>query len=243
MKRHVLVLAMTLIVTGCGGGGSGSSSGSITPPADPTGIWEGYLAVAGDGVHDVGGLLIEGNLYFFSTDGFYTTLHAGTYAVSGNRLDAGTIDYDLFTGFAIGQTDFHATVDEGVNISGTFASASGASGSFSLDYSADNLRGASLTWIGGNWLSNFGVESVSIDSLGNFSSANLSGCGAYGSVRLIDPGINIYRLSLTLVFCGVLDGAYSGYAFLTDNLVFNDTLVYVVRNADRTVIFDVLTRS
>ena len=242
MFRYASVLGLLLLVAGCGGGGDGNS-GSPTAPADPTGLWEGYLAVSGDGVHDVGGLLIEGNLYFFSTDGFYTTLHAGTYAVSGDRLDAGTIDYDLFTGFPIGQTDFHATVDEGVNVSGTFSSAGSASGSFSLDYSPDNLRGSSLAWISGNWLSNFGVESVSIDSLGNFSSANISGCSAHGSVRLIDSGLNIYRLSLTVLFCGVLDGAYSGYAFLTDNLVFNDTLVYIVRNADRTVIFDVLTRS
>lgn len=239
--RHLGFLGIFLILSGCGGGGSGSSWVSI--PEDATGLWAGHLAVAGGGVYHMGGLFIEGNLYLFTTDGLYTDLRAGTYAISGDRLEAETIDYDLFTGLPLSTSAFSGHVETQVNLSGSYVSTSGEYGTFSLDYSPENYRGASLISMSSNWVSKFSVATVSIDTLGNFSSSNITGCAAYGTVRVPDPSTNLYRLTLTMTSCGMLDGVYTGYAFLTDDVAYNDTLVYIVRNATNTVIFDMMSRS
>jgi hypothetical protein len=59
-----------------------------------------------------------------------------------------------------------------------------------------------------------GVDvSLAIDAAGVVSGYNAGGCMLSGYLQQIEPGKNLYSLSLTLTSCGSGDGNYSGKAF------------------------------
>ena len=70
----------------------------------------------------------------------------------------------------------------------------------------------------------------------------LTPCNYQGTVNIIDPAVNIYGISVTTEpFCSGLEGAYNGFAFVSDALSRDDTLNVILANESFLVV-DYLSR-
>ena len=239
---YIVFTAVLIQSTGCSSS-DGDSGTTPTPPpqtaVDGTGVWEGTFTETGVGTFDLIGL-IEGNqLRFISTDA--GAIYVGTVAVSGSNFTSTVTGYQI-GGTIFATTNLTGTVVTKTSITGTFTTSYGTSGSFSLTYDPVTDKGASLAVIEGTWTDVLtGTATLTIDGAGNINGSDILGCMYTGSVSINDPAVNIYGMSLGVTSCGVYDGAYAGYAVISDTSVTNDTLTFVVNNTNY-VFINELTR-
>lgn len=229
---RIIAFCTFICLTACGGGGGGgSSTTSQTTNADATGVWTGTFTQNGAGTAQLTGIIANNQLRFLSIDA--GALYEGVISVNGNKFTSSTTNYEIGgTIFSSGTQS--GTVNPGKTLSGTFQNSDGSSGTFSLTYDPITSRGASLATISANWTITVGSDSLtlSIDTNGTITGSDTSGCVYNGSVTISNTGVNIYTLAISIASCSdsTINGAYTGYAVVTDNTTTNDTLIYEVSN-------------
>jgi hypothetical protein len=230
--RTSVFLLLCLFLGACGGGGSSSTPVGVVTTADATGVWQGTITENGVGTFDVVGLIYEDDLRFISVDS--GVVYEGTISITGTNFTATTTNIDIVNGGVISTSTLAGTVITASSITGTYTSSDGSSGSFSLTYDPITTRGASLATIEGNWSVTDGTFTItlSIDANGLLTGSDTDFCVYNGTVSVLDPAVNIYGISLTASSCGAFDGAYEGYGVVGDTLVADDTLTFVVTNAN-----------
>jgi hypothetical protein len=231
-------LATTLFLAACGGGGGG------TTHANPDGIYKGTFTENGV-TADVTGLVYGGRLILFSESA--EVLIDGTIAVSGTDSTVSAASYDAFglvdTGTLTG------TVDEGASLSGTYSTALGDTGSYSLTFDPIYNRSASLatladTWSDATWAATHGFDAFTFSALsnGSFTGSDTGGCLFDGTLAPVSPGINIYIVAMTVSSCGAANGNFTGYATTDDTTATNDTLFLVASGDNDFFFISVLAR-
>ena len=226
----LIAVGFALVSIGCSSGGDSTYT---TPPAivdsDATGVWKGAITEDGVGTFELTGI-VEGNqVRLISISG--DVLYAGSISITGTSFTAETTNYHINSLVLFGTSNLVGTVETKSKLSGTFTSSTGGTGSFSLIYDSVTDKGSSLAITDGNWTipSEIGTSVISIDSTGLVTGTDVNGCVWVGTVSIIDPLVNIYALSLDASSCPV-DGAYTGYAFISDTVSTNDTVFTIVNS-------------
>ena len=250
--RLTFVIALAVASVSCGGG---SSSITFTPDEVASGIWHGTVTNSG-GTSDIGGLITEDKEVILigriKTGVLAYGVTVGTLDVTGDVL-SGTVqnyggqyplcfpcNFSFPDGSSIATLSLSGTVATRATISGSF-SGGGDSGTFSLAYDTIYERPSSLSAVSANWTFSSPISgittTVSIDPAGLIFGTNTDGCVYSGTVSVIDPFFNAYRVEVTVSSCGAADGTYSGLAALADTVTTDDTLNLGVTNADNAMVF------
>jgi hypothetical protein len=203
------------------------ASGCVAADSDPTGLWVGSF-VDSFGAWDLAGIVVNDQVRFVSLDAGAIAIAVGTISVSGTSFTASTTDYAIGDGI-VGASNFTGTFAPGATMSGSFSSSDGNSGTFSLTYDAITDFGSSLSVIEGTWVGP--SLSLTISSTGALSGTDTSSCSYQGAVSIIDPAVNIYAMTVNVSSCFSLDGAYTGYAVISDSITIDDTMDLVINSS------------
>lgn len=248
-------------LSGCGGGGGGDDG---TPDQDASGLFNNGTAELNNGaimINDLRAFVHGGRIIAFSI-AEHILFDGQITSISGNDFNA---TVNLYESGEMTQADISVTgsVTSQSSISGTLGGTGVGSGTFSLTFDLLYDRGATGERIrapfGNEWggpvsifgngtsTSNFSTANDETDyDFSSINSSPLVTCFHDGTVTIPNSTVNIY--ALTEVISNGLDcdaslfGAdYSGFAAVVDGVGTDDTLLYAVTNATRSV-FAVLTR-
>ena len=239
MNRLILFFVVAgwfFLIAGCGGSGSGSSGdgGSI---ANISGVWHGTWTSNSGESYEISGLISPDNEARFF-DWLDLTQYAGSIQLSGASGSGGFRVY--FDAVYVGTTSINFIVS-GDAISGTYT-ANGDSGTFTMFRDESFDIGASLQEISGTWgysIPDIGSVSFTFNTDGTLAGTSSLGCVANGSVAVINPNHNVYRLNMTISGCQ--DAQYSGLATIEPFSGHDDLLWLAVSNQASSVT-DVLQR-
>jgi len=232
-----LVLAVFLLVNGCGGGGGGG--GSSKPAPGFGGLWSGTLAVDGSIPEDVVGIsTADGRFQFLLPEIGLQMSGTATVVgmdVSGSGFAYTTIPGDTFPG-GVTKTGFSFTgnLAPGSTFTGDWQIDTGDFGSFALEYDIDHERNAALDLVNDMWVQyddflNPLITFV-IDSDGIFSGSSAV-CESNGQISVPDTNFNVYGWDVTVSGAGCpIAGVYTGLATLGDLDATNDALVVLATN-------------
>ncbi len=227
-SRILVLLGALALLSACGGGDvtvTPAVAGSGTPAEDVTGlngIWDGSYNsnVGGQNCNDLQGLILNGQVRVVSE--VCNMVLVGSMSVSG---DTASISFDTFAADGSGATgtaSFSGSFTTGSLINGTYSSADGDSGNFTLNYNIIYENDSSLSNVEGSWE----YKSVSdwidlrINSVGNIVGADKNGCSYSGNISLIDPAYNLYAYTIALENLNIYSscsaaGNYAGVASIT----------------------------
>lgn len=144
-------------------------------------------------------------------------------AFIGTRVD------NSLTGTLYASTSVPSTAEitsvSGDNISGTYTSSLGG-GTFALVANTDLYnRTADLSKLAGNWIDSvftnalgLGTSTWSFTTNGAFTVSTGVGCYAEGAFTIIEASKNEYAMTMEITTCGSYDGAYTGFAVLSDTV-------------------------
>jgi len=226
--------AILLVVSGCGGGGQlpipgPEPPGPPEPPApeaSPGGVWQGTSSL---GVGVVGLVSETGQFHFIRGD---SVQFVGRLTTSGDELSANFVGYVPFgekfgDGSTTGVGSLSGNLDERTSISADidFTTSRGAASQSTISLSYDPIyeRDSSLESVAGNYLDTEKNVVINVNNAGElFSQDPKSQCITNGTVSVIDPAFNLYRVEYTFSNCKghhqeVLNGAVAeGLATLDD---------------------------
>lgn len=207
MKRFTSVIALSLLVIGCGG----SSSGDLNKTEKmPDGVWLGSLeSQSGYIDHGIVGLIApNGELRLFVSSGEHVI---GKFKLNGNELTTNTTSFDT-----------QGLRKDSATATGTYSSEKIALehtqngnllDNIELTYSALSDNAAMFNRLAGTYASEDQALSLVFDDDGDITGSDQNGCVYNGSTSIPNDTINIYRMSLHIESCGDLDGKYSGLAY------------------------------
>jgi hypothetical protein len=225
--RQRAILLLVYFLTACGGGGGGGDgSSSGNPPGAPPaadqamgGIWFGTStnSLEPGVVNGVFALSTDdGEFRFITGQGIQAV---GSFAVSGTHFSGTSIDTApsgsvLANGQVSTTSTYSGTITEHESVEGAWSSATGESGDFVLTYDDRHATASSLATVTGTYTSfdesDLPYGTITVDPSGNITGSDTAGCVYGGSVQIIDPRYNMYRVNVTIANCGELDGSYSG---------------------------------
>ena len=237
LRRFLPMSAILLMVSGCGGGnvpipdlGSPEPPEPPEPPtqeASPGGVWQGTSSL-GFGV--VGLVSESGQFHFIQGDGAQLV---GKLTTSGDQLAASFVGYVPFgekfdDGSTTGVGSLSGNLDERSRISAdiSFTTSRGAASQSTIELSYDPIyeRDSSLESVAGNYLDTERNVVINVNNDGElFSQDPRSHCITNGTVSVIDPAFNLYRVEYTFSNCKghhqeVLNGTIAeGFATLDDS--------------------------
>jgi hypothetical protein len=226
-KRWMAAIAATLTVAGCGGGGSGSSQpaandGGGTTGASKTtpGVWQGSVTSSTTGAATVVGLTdAAGHGVWMTTDGRVWT---GQMPVTGTRMDVNMAGY-MYPGRQFPDGSNHGTWSmSGSYANGTWSGQLHGAGdlvAFDLAMHPAYQRPASRDLLAGTYTRTTSVGytmTMSIAQGGQLTGSDSRGCVFNGTVAVIEPAHDLYRIDATVTSCGILDGTYQGHGTLLD---------------------------
>ena len=147
-------------------------------------------------------------------------------AALGFRLDDGSVLSPLAVAGAVSPHNF---------LAGQYQ-VNGETGSFYAGYDASVYeRPSSLTAVGGGWrirdLQGNAVGTLQVGANGSFTGSDSVGCGYSGTISIIDPRYNAYRVNLNVGSCGSATGPYEGLAGFDSTFSANDTLRFALSGA------------
>lgn len=240
-----LFVFLPVLLCSCDSGSSSGDGGSlqsenVTKGKSSNGIWEGTFTELGYGTFDAIGLLYNGRIIAISESA--GIIYDGSYSMNGDKMTGTVTSYEIGGG-VLATASMSATITERSQITGTFSTSYGSNGSMSLTYSSLYERDSSLDLVAGSWASNdYGYSVfVSVGSNGVFSGLDTDGGRMSGSISILEPGINIYGVTLNLSSSEELNGNYSGFAVLSDDDSANDSMVVVVSNSNY-ILFNFFSR-
>lgn len=234
MNKIFLAILFSLSLSACGGGGGGAPAPVAAPivvDEDANGLWQGTFSQDGVGSFELFGLFYEGQIVARSYAG--GTLYIGNYTVSQDNLSGSAI-VRSFGGAdpstRLGTANFQGVVVERSQISLTYTTTYGPTGSISVFYENIYDRDSSLSLIAGTYQDG-NVFTINPD--GSFTIPNNApGCAFTGMVSLLSSNYNLYQIDGSSSGCTdpAQDGIYSGYATLLDSTGVNDQLVLWFEN-------------
>ena len=221
LRRFFPISAILLVVSGCGGGGLPIPDlGSLEPPAPPAppeppeppaqevspgGVWRGTSSL-GFGV--VGLVSESGQFHLIQGDGAQLV---GSLSMSGDQLSANFVGYASFgeefdDGSTSGVGSVSGTLDERSRISADidFTTSRGAASQSTISLSYDPIyeQDSSLESVAGNYLDTARNVVINMNNDGElFSQDPRSHCITNGTVSVIDPAFNLYRVQYTFSNC------------------------------------------
>ena len=216
LRRFLPLAAILLVVSGCGGGGKLPipDLGSPEPPeppeppvqeASPGGVWRGTSSL---GFAVVGLVSESGQFHFIQGD---RAQLVGRLTTSGDELSANFVGYVPFDekfddGSTTGVGSLSGNLDErsGISADISFTTARGAASqsTIALSYDAIYERDSSLESVAGNYLDTARNVVVNVNDDGElFSQDPESHCITNGTVSVIDPAFNLYRVEYTFSNC------------------------------------------
>ena len=215
LRRFLPISAILFVVSGCGGGrlipDIGSPPGSPEPPeppaqeASPGGVWQGTSSL-GSGV--VGLVSESGQFHLIQGDGAQLV---GSLSMSGDQLSANFVGYVPFgekfdDGSTSGVGSVSGNLDERSRISAdiSFTTSRGAASQSTIALSYDPIYGrdSSLESVAGNYLDTARNVVINVNNDGElFSQDPRSHCITNGTVSVIDPAFNLYRVQYTFSNC------------------------------------------
>ena len=230
----LLGLFLLLGLVACGGGNGGD--GGTTVNASANGLWEGTFTESGVGTFDVSGLLYNGRIIAISESA--GAIYDGSYTVSGNNISGNVTAYQV-NGVPFATATISGTVTEQGSISVSFNTSYGSSGTMSLFFNSIYNRTSSLSLVAGNWSYTNGAYSltVAVQNDGSYWGQDSDGCVISGTIGLLDTSYNLYSMNTTIASCGVLNGSYTGFSGLLDNITTNDTLQVAVSNSNYILLY------
>jgi hypothetical protein len=205
--------AILLVVSGCGGGElpipEFEPPESPEPPApeasSPGGVWQGTSSL-GFGI--VGLVSESGQFHFIQGDGAQLV---GRLTTSGDELSANFVGYVPFgekfdDGSTTGVGSLSGNLDERSLISAdiNFTTSRGAASQSTIALSYDPIyeRDSSLESVAGNYLDTERNVVINVNNDGElFSQDPRSQCITNGTVSVIDPAFNLYRVEYTFSNC------------------------------------------
>lgn len=217
--RLWFVGSIFLMLTACGGGSSGDGSGTTTPPSVANytkagGSWNGQTTTDGiAGFEFVRGVISErGDGVFFSIGAIYVITSVS--GVDGNATLTFTAyalqGYVFSDGSTVSAGTFEGVVVERDSITGSWSTASGDSGSLSVEYHADYDIDSSLAILAGIYSNDY-EGTVVIDPDGSFFMQDVNGCTLNGVAGEIDTNYNLYDMSFDITNCGDANSHVTGY--------------------------------
>lgn len=233
--KFLLGIFIVASIASCGGSG-GDSGGGSNATVSANGLWEGTFTENGVGTFDVSGLLYNGRIIAISE--LAGVIYDGSYTVSGNNISANVTAYQI-GGSVFATSTISGTVSEENSIATTFNTSYGTSGSMSLSFNNIYNRSSSLSLIAGSWNYTSGSYSLTITAQndGSFFGQDSDGCVLNGNITIIDATHNLYNTSVSVTLCGVLNGTYTGFSGLLDNITTNDTLQVAVSNSNYILLY------
>ena len=234
LRSFLPMSAILLVVSGCGGGGQlpipgPEPPGPPEPPApeaSPGGVWQGTSSL---GVGVVGLVSETGQFHFIRGD---SVQFVGRLTTSGDELSANFVGYVPFgekfdDGSTTGVGSLSGNLDERTSISADidFTTSRGAASQSTISLSYDPIyeRDSSLESVAGNYLDTERNVVINVNNDGElFSQDPKSQCITNGTVSVIDPAFNLYRVEYTFSNCKghhqeVLNGTVAeGLATLDD---------------------------
>ena len=239
-KPTRLILLATVLLAAC------------TKP--PTGVWRGSMNSTTNQKTSAALNIITSDKQSYLKNDSTGIVFIGAVSVTTDKLQGTLARYlpaynavsidgvDTFMrGTASSTASINGAIVANVSISGSY-STSDDNGALALNYDANTFeRSAALSLVSGNWTftdaSGFSLT-VAINASGNWAGSDTTGCNSNGSIALIDPTKNIYRVTVTETACGQYDGSYTGVATLSDRLTTNDTLSVFLYNSNTAFAFD-----
>ena len=234
LRSFLPMSAILLVISGCGGGGQlpipgPEPPGPPEPPApeaSPGGVWQGTSSL---GVGVVGLVSETGQFHFIRGD---SVQFVGRLTTSGDELSANFVGYVPFgekfgDGSTTGVGSLSGNLDERTSISADidFTTSRGAASQSTISLSYDPIyeRDSSLESVAGNYLDTERNVVINVNNDGElFSQDPKSQCITNGTVSVIDPALNLYRVEYTFSNCKghhqeVLNGTVAeGLATLDD---------------------------
>jgi len=229
-RRLLPMSAFSLVVAGCGGG-AGPHIPQPGPPEPPEaeasagGLWQGTSSL-GFGV--VGLVSESGRFHFIQDDGVQLV---GTITTSQDELSANFVGYVPFReklgdGSTTGVGSLSGNLVERSSISAdiSFTTSRGAESesTIALSYNPVYERDSSPAAVAGNYLDTERNVVINVNADGElFSQDPRSHCITNGTVSVIDPAFNLYRVEYEFSNCkgheDILNGTVAeGLAALDD---------------------------
>lgn len=230
----VLGIFVLVGLVACGGGGG--SGGGTTTNVSANGFWEGTFTESGVGTFDISGLLYNGRIIAISESA--GAIYDGSYTVSGSSI-SGTVTAYQINGGPFATTTVSGSVTEQGSISLSFNTSYGTSGTISLSFNSIYNRASSLSSVAGNWNYTSGAYSltITVQNDGSYWGQDSDGCVVSGTIGLLDTAHNLYNMNTSIASCGVLNGTYTGFSGLLDNVTTNDTLQVAVSNSNYMLLY------
>jgi hypothetical protein len=228
MNKIFLAILFSLSLSACGGGGGGAPA-PVVPVVvneDANGIWEGTFT-DGAAAFAIGGLIYEGTIIALSTEA--NALYVGTYSVVGDNFTASVTVYEI-GGTVLGTASLVGVVTEQSQLSLTYTTSYGSSGSISIFYDNVYDRNSSFATLAGNYSRIDNSLNLTIQGDGSFSGIDTDGCQIDGNFLILDPNFNLYRITAVITLCGLANGSYTGFAGLSDFVGINDALTVALSN-------------
>lgn len=220
----------------------------------PTGVWRGSMNSTTNQKTSAALNIITSDKQSYLKNDSTGIVFIGAVSVTTDKLQGTLARYlpaynavsidgvDTFMrGTASSTALINSTLVANTSINGSY-STSDDTGALALTYDAKTFEQSSaLSLVSGNWTftdaSGFSLT-VAIDASGNWAGSDTTGCNSNGSIALIDPTKNIYRVTITETACGQYDGSYTGVATLSDRLTTNDTMSVFFYNTNNAFAFD-----
>ena len=221
----VALVAAALGLVACGGGGGGGSDTSVSA----NGLWEGTFTETGVGTYAVSGLLYNGRIIAISESA--GAIYDGSYTMNGGSISGNVKAYQI-NGGQYATATLSGSVTEQSTISVTFSTSYGSTGSMSLSFNSIYNRPSSLSAVAGSWGYTSGTYNLTLTAQndGSFFGQDSDGCVISGNIGILDASHNLYSTNVSVASCGVLNGTYTGFSGLLDNVSANDTLQVAVSN-------------
>lgn len=229
----VMVLFSGLLLSGCGGGGGSGGSGTAV---SANGLWQGTFTENGIDTFDLHALLYNGRIIAISEAA--GIIYDGRYSMDGNRITGSVTAYQIGGGVYT-KTNLSGTVSAQNQITASFSTDLGTTGTINLVFDEIYNRDSSLGLVADVWYYSDGIDSlaINVENDGTFVGQSSDGCILSGRLSILDPAYNLYGVEVTVTNCGYLNGSYDGFAGLMDDTMPNDTLLVAVSNMNYVIIY------
>jgi hypothetical protein len=230
-SRFMLGIIVLLGLAACGGGGGSNNDVSAN------GFWFGTITESGSDTYDMRAIFYNSRIIAASQSA--GTIYDGSYTVNGNKISGNITEYEI-DGGPVATATFTGTVTEQSSLSASFSTSYDTSGSISLIFNTLYNRTSSLSLLEGNWNYTSGSYSLTltVQNDGALFGQDSNGCVFSGTIGLLNTTHNLYDMNTSIASCDNIDGSYTGFSSLSDNITTNDTLEIIGSNSNYIFIYN-----
>ena len=194
------------------------------PNSPLDGIWTGAFDIRGKGPYDFTAIHLNDKAYAYSLKA--KAMCIGTLTFDGEHsfhkyvlfvLDGGPFDWASITGTL-------KKNEEGQNsLESHFKTLNGGdTGALNVTYNKTYEQSSSLRKTHGEWsyTDREGLSTdITIDENGKLLGSDTDGCEYSGSIDIINPNYNVYKINIDIKECSSVSGKYEGVSFLSEGVL------------------------